>query len=120
MKPHVLFAEAVLGQDAGTTVIMVNPSNYGVNLFNCNANQLYARVLHKGIKCHMGFNMRPTRAHLMAFVAGNNAHKVAQHIVPNTSGEMQLDLTSCILSVINGGRWVLVLEEHFGSANLGE
>ena len=112
--PHVPFVEAVLGQNPCTTVIAIQPwSQFRDTLPspNLNSGQMLVRILNRGhFRARMGYHLETSTSPLMALVAGANLPSVAQHVIPNSSGELQLDLTSCIRAALHsnhGNGWVL-------------
>ena len=110
IQPGQLFTQSVLGQEAGTTVVLVEPFNFMD--FQSNTLEIptfHARLLNRSNfkgRTSRRFILRESDTPLSCFVASDQIDTVASYCVRNTSGQKQLDLALMIQAALYHGKWV--------------
>ena len=110
IPPGQLFTQSVLGQEAGTTVVLVEPFNFNDwQSNNLEIPTLHARLLnrsnYKG-RTSRNFILRESANPLSCIVASDQMDMVASYCVRNQSGQKQLDLALLIQAALYHGKWV--------------
>ena len=110
IQPGQLFTQAVLGQEAGTTVVLVEPFNF----MNWQSTNLEIPTLHVRLLNRSHFKGRTSRGLLLGasevalscFVASDQVDAVASYCVRNRDGQKQLDLALLIQAALHRGKWI--------------
>lgn len=110
IPPGQVFTQSVLGQEAGTTVVLVEPFNFmNWQSNNLEIPTLHARLLnrshYKG-RTSRNFTLRASDTPLSCFVASDQIATVASYCIRNKSGQMQLDLALMIQTALHHGKWI--------------
>ena len=101
----------MLGQEAGTTVVLIEPFNY----MNWQSNSLEIPTLHARLLNRSNYKGRTSRGNMIlgpsdvplsCFVASDQIDSVAAYCVRNQSGQRQLDLALLIQAALYHGKWV--------------
>jgi hypothetical protein len=108
--PGQVFMQSVLGQEAGTTVVLVEPFNFmNWQSNNLEIPTLHGRLLnrshHKG-RTTRNFMSRASDTPLSCLVASDQMETVSSYCVRNQSGQKQLDLALLIQAALYHGKWV--------------
>ena len=110
IPPGQLFTQSVLGQEAGTTVVLIEPFNF----MNWQSNTLEIPTLHarllnrsqyKGLTSRNTI-LRASDTPLSCYVASDQIDTVASYCVRNQSGQKQLDLALLVQAALHHGKWV--------------
>ena len=108
--PGQLFTQSVLGQEAGTTVVLIHPFNFMHWQSNTlEIPTLHARLLNRSnykARTSRNFILRASDTPLSCFVASDQIDIVASYCVRNQSGQKQLDLALLIQAALYHGKWI--------------
>ena len=114
--PHQqIFNEALFGQSITSTQALIHTAKQAsfispraLNFPVCRG-RMYNPPGDRHAHQQMGGNMRRTREPLLVNVTGPGAKAALTHMVTTSSGEVQIDVQSMILSTLGNGGSVLVL-----------